>query len=82
MTRRRLVVCPRLAEGDVVRSGSGSEERPVGRLALNGTVLAGTALVKTQAEWDALREDPGQLAGVLARIGLPRRMGDVDGAML
>ncbi|UNI13865.1 ATP adenylyltransferase [Purpureocillium takamizusanense] len=80
MTRSRLVICPRLAEGDAVRKGG--EEKPVGRLALNGTVLAGTALVKTQAEWDALREDPGQLASVLERIGVPRRGGEAAGAML
>ncbi|KAJ6446772.1 FIT family protein scs3 [Purpureocillium lavendulum] len=78
MTRRRLVVCPRLAEGDLVRNG----DTPAGRLALNGTVLAGTALVKTEAEWDALRKDPEQLAAVLARIGLPRRAGEADGTRL
>jgi ATP adenylyltransferase len=42
-----------------------------GRLALNGTVLAGTALAKNQAEWDALRDDPGQLLAVLGKIGVP-----------
>lgn len=66
MTRTSLVVCPRVAEGDVVRSRDGKE---VGRLALNGTVLAGTALVKSEAEWDALRDDPGQLRDVLGKIG-------------
>lgn len=66
MTRTSLVVCPRVAEGDVVRSKDGEE---VGRLALNGTVLAGTALVKSEAEWDALRADPGQLRRVLGKIG-------------
>lgn len=66
MTRNSLVVCPRVAEGDVVRSRDGEE---VGRLALNGTVLAGTALVKSEAEWDALRADPGQLRRVLGKIG-------------
>lgn len=66
MTRTSLVVCPRAAEGDVVRSPDGKE---VGRLALNGTVLAGTALVKSEVEWDALRADPGQLWGVLGKIG-------------
>lgn len=70
MTRTSLVVCPRLAEGDVVRSGDGKE---AGRLALNGTVLAGTGLVKSEAEWDALRADPGQLRHVLAKIGCQSR---------
>ncbi|KAL8303249.1 hypothetical protein RB600_006934 [Gaeumannomyces tritici] len=66
MTRDVMALCPRRAEGGPVVAGDGGEE--VGRLALNGTVLAGTALVKSQAEWDALRADPGQLVRVLARI--------------
>lgn len=70
MTRTSLVVCPRLAEGDVVRSRDGKE---VGRLALNGTVLAGTSLVKSEAEWDALRADPDQLRSVLGKIGCSAR---------
>lgn len=69
MTEHTLVVCPRRAEGDEVRGRGGDV---VGRLALNGTVLAGTALVRSQAEWDALREEPGLLADVLGRIGVPR----------
>ncbi|KKY34443.1 putative histidine triad-like protein [Diaporthe ampelina] len=70
MTRTSLVVCPRVAEGDVVRSRDGKE---VGRLALNGTVLAGTALVKSEAEWDALRADPGQLWDILGKVGCGTR---------
>lgn len=70
MTRTSLVVCPRVAEGDVVRSRDGKE---VGKLALNGTVLAGTALVKSEAEWDALRADPDQLRDILGKIGCSAR---------
>ncbi|KAK7703022.1 bifunctional AP-4-A phosphorylase/ADP sulfurylase [Diaporthe eres] len=70
MTRTSLVVCPRVAEGDIVRSRDGKE---VGRLALNGTVLAGTALVKSEAEWDALRGDPDQLRDILGKIGCSTR---------
>jgi sulfate adenylyltransferase (ADP) / ATP adenylyltransferase len=70
MTRTSLVVCPRLAEGDTVRSRDGKE---VGQLALNGTVLAGTALVKSEAEWDGLRADPAQLRDILAKIGCGSR---------
>lgn len=69
VTRDAMVLCPRLAEGDVVRDARGDE---VGRLALNGTVLAGTALVKTEQEWDALRGDGGeQLWRILGKIGVP-----------
>ncbi|KAK3939306.1 putative inositol phospholipid synthesis protein scs3p protein [Diplogelasinospora grovesii] len=68
MTRNVMVLAPRLAEGAAVYGQDGEE---VGKLSLNGTVLAGTALVKSQAEWDALRNDPGQLTAVLGKIGLP-----------
>lgn len=68
MTRDAMVICPRVAEGDMIRDKDGKE---VGRLALNGTVLAGTALVKSQAEWDVLREDGGrQLWDILGKIGI------------
>lgn len=68
VTRGAMVLCPRAAEGDAVRDGEGRE---VGRLALNGTVLAGTALVKSREEWDALRRDGAQLWEILGRIGVP-----------
>ncbi|KAL2258500.1 hypothetical protein VTK26DRAFT_8165 [Humicola hyalothermophila] len=81
MTRDVMVVMPRVAEGQTVTAttpgdgdrGDGVEpgKREVGKLALNGTVLAGTALVKSQAEWDALRREPEQLKEILGRIGVP-----------
>ncbi|KAK1833564.1 bifunctional AP-4-A phosphorylase/ADP sulfurylase [Podospora conica] len=67
MTKDVMVVMPRVAEGAEVRDGEG---RVVGKLALNGTVLAGTGLVKSREEWEALRADPGQVEGVLRRIGV------------
>ncbi len=67
MTRRSMALCPRTAEGAVVRNKAGQE---VGQVALNGTLLAGTALVKSQAEWDALTENPDQLHDVLRAIGV------------
>ncbi|KAK0666519.1 ATP adenylyltransferase-domain-containing protein [Cercophora samala] len=70
MTRTTMVVMPRLAEGGVVKDEKGQE---VGKLALNGTVLAGTALVKSEMEWNALRRDPAQVREVLGRIGVPNR---------
>ncbi|KAF7563980.1 hypothetical protein G7046_g102 [Stylonectria norvegica] len=68
MTRDTLVVCPRLAEGASILNEEGTV---VGSLALNGTVLAGTALVKNELEWAALQRDPERLLHALKRIGLP-----------
>ncbi|KAL6867018.1 alpha-galactosidase [Trichoderma novae-zelandiae] len=70
MTRDRLVVCPRLSDGGEIRDSETSS--PAGFLALNGTVLAGTALVKSEVEWEALKKSPGQLLAVLRSIGVPR----------
>ncbi|KAK3369399.1 HIT-like domain-containing protein [Lasiosphaeria ovina] len=84
MTRDAMVVVPRLAEGGEITvpsspasasggggGGGATPRKTIGKLALNGTVLAGTALVKSAAEWDALRQDPGQVLNILARIGVP-----------
>lgn len=67
ITRTAMVIAPRVAEGSAVVGNDGQE---VGKLALNGTVLAGTALVKSQPEWDALRADPDQLGEILGKIGV------------
>ncbi|KAK4155731.1 ATP adenylyltransferase-domain-containing protein [Chaetomidium leptoderma] len=73
MTRDVMVIAPRVAEGTTVSSRVKEDggRKVVGTLALNGTVLAGTALVKTREEWDALRAEPEQLVELLGRIGVP-----------
>ncbi|OAA39575.1 Histidine triad-like motif protein [Beauveria brongniartii RCEF 3172] len=70
MTRDRLVLCPRRAEGDVVRDPDTGDV--VGEVSLNGTMLAGTALVKAEAEWEALCKDPRALTTVLKSVGIPQ----------
>jgi sulfate adenylyltransferase (ADP) / ATP adenylyltransferase len=77
MTRNSLTILPRLAEGSPINTPDGNV---VGNLALNGTVLAGTALVKNEAEWDALRRDPNIVFGVLKKIGIPSNS-QVNGKM-
>jgi ATP adenylyltransferase len=71
MTRTTLTVCPRISEGSAIAKADGTV---VGKLALNGTVLAGTALVKSQDEWDVLRADEGKLKSLLEGIGLPAKL--------
>jgi ATP adenylyltransferase len=70
ITKDTLVICPRKQEGYPIKSSGGREN--VGSLALNGTVLAGTALVKNEAEWEALKKSPEQLLAVLRSIGISR----------
>ncbi|KXJ94267.1 ATP adenylyltransferase-domain-containing protein [Microdochium bolleyi] len=76
MTNSVMALCPRLAEGSAIYGeaqgeGRGGASGIVGKVELNGTVLAGTALVKNEAEWDALRKNPEHLFKVLRRIGIP-----------
>ncbi|KLO89618.1 5',5'''-P-1,P-4-tetraphosphate phosphorylase 2 [Fusarium fujikuroi] len=68
MTKDTLVVCPRLAEGVKLQSQDGDI---LGTVALNGTLLAGTALVKNELEWETLKKDPEMLRNVLRDIGVP-----------
>lgn len=63
-----MVLCPRASEGTKIKGSNGED---VGPVALNGTVLGGTLLVKSEAEWDALRDDESKLKYVLSTIGFP-----------
>jgi len=67
-TKNTLALLPRVTEGAAITTPEG---RDVGKLALNGTVLAGTALVKNEAEWDTLRANPEMVSNLLKAIGLP-----------
>ncbi|GAP88469.1 putative ap4a phosphorylase ii protein [Rosellinia necatrix] len=68
MTSTCMALCPRASDGVQIKDDNQNE---IGYVALNGTVLAGTALVKNKAEWDALRTTNKILPDVLRRIGVP-----------
>ena len=40
-------------------------------MAINGTILGGTLMVKDEHEWRTLREQPAFLDGMLSTIGYP-----------
>ncbi|KAJ5708444.1 hypothetical protein N7488_008245 [Penicillium malachiteum] len=74
MTLSTMMIAPRrsetakipmdvLAAGDIVDPGV---------LSLNGTILAGTLMVKAEAEFDALRSNPENLSGVFRDVGFSR----------
>ncbi|KAF3045652.1 bifunctional AP-4-A phosphorylase/ADP sulfurylase [Didymella heteroderae] len=69
MTTAGMVVLPRRSEGTMLRRSDGSD---IGFVALNGTTLGGTMLVKNQGEWDVLRSQRGKLDSILDAIGIPR----------
>ncbi|KAJ5719854.1 hypothetical protein N7493_006732 [Penicillium malachiteum] len=74
MTLSTMMIAPRrsetakipmdvLAAGDIVDPGV---------LSLNGTILAGTLMVKAEAEFDALRSNPENLSQVFRDVGFSR----------
>jgi ATP adenylyltransferase len=73
LTDRVMVLCPRVSEGLKVTSNSGEI---IGTVALNGTVLGGTLLVKSEGEWQALRSDESKLMDILKAIGIPSAKAD------
>lgn len=69
MTTEGMVVLPRRSEGTMLNRPDSSE---IGFVALNGTTLGGTMMVKHQEEWDVLRFERGKLDSILNDIGIPR----------
>ncbi|KAI0455333.1 HIT-like domain-containing protein [Xylaria acuta] len=67
MTSTCMALCPRTADGAPIKDDNGNV---IGNVALNGTVLAGTALVKSKLEWDALKTANTILSDVLGKIGI------------
>lgn len=66
MTTERMAICPRSKEGAAIRGAS-----PDSFVAINGTILGGTLMVKDEAEWSILRQDSSVLEGLLASLGYP-----------
>ena len=62
-----MALCPRRQAGSILRHPDQDEE--MGIVELNGTLLAGTAMVKTREEWTFLRGGEGRLDGVLRDVG-------------
>lgn len=80
MTTDTMLICPRRSETAGFRvpaSGSvgvaqgedGREGEGEGVVSVNGTVLAGTLMVKAETEWGLLRRWPECLRGVLGSVG-------------
>ncbi|KAH0832652.1 hypothetical protein AYO21_04803 [Fonsecaea monophora] len=64
MTTERMAICPRRQEAvDIPGAG------PESSVAINGTILAGTLMVKDETEWDVLRETHSLLDDMLTAIG-------------
>lgn len=75
MTESAMMICPRRNETahiSVDKNAAGGDDGSIvesGILALNGTILAGTFMVKAEAEWNELRRNPEILVGALGTVG-------------
>lgn len=72
LTTSSMVICPRRSEGAMLKAGVRNGSRSVGPVAINGTILAGTLMVKTEEEWGELRRDDSNLYSLLQAVGIPR----------
>ena len=71
MTTTTMAICPRTSESGRLANATSDEDQSSGVVALNGTLLAGTLMVKTKSEWDRLRQNPEQLRDLLRSVGVP-----------
>lgn len=69
LTTSGMIIMPRRNEGTMLFNADGIE---IGFVALNGTTLGGTLMVKHEKEWELLRQKPEMLDGILAAIGFVR----------
>lgn len=78
LTSRAMVLCPRISEGLKIKDTKGNL---VGPISLNGTILGGTLLVKSEQEWNALRNDEEKLKDILQAIGAPPTKNEKEGKL-
>ncbi|KAL9094053.1 MAG: hypothetical protein Q9165_003723 [Trypethelium subeluteriae] len=73
LTTSFMVICPRRREGETLIRSDGSE---IGSVALNGTLLAGTLMVKNEEEWEILKSNKSKFDEILTAIGIPSNARD------
>lgn len=73
LTTSSMMLCPRRREGATIHivGVDAADSVVLGPINLNGTILAGTLMVKLQEEWDALRKDHSMLLRILEAVGIP-----------
>lgn len=71
MTESMMVICPRKSECArvPVDPAVSQDVEEAGMIALNGTILAGTLMVKAEAEWNEIRRNPEILTNILGTVG-------------
>lgn len=63
ITTKLMVILPRRNESSRIRDAAGESQ-----IAINGTILAGTMMVKTEEEWQQLRREPDTVRRIFRDI--------------
>ncbi|OKL56878.1 hypothetical protein UA08_07760 [Talaromyces atroroseus] len=78
MTEEVMMLCPRRRESGSLHSYFGQDRNEVvedGKeddvVSLNGTILAGTLMVKSEEQWDRIRGNAEVINSLLAEVGIP-----------
>jgi ATP adenylyltransferase len=72
MTESAMMICPRRSETAYLNNKNNNNDdndTNTGKISLNGTILAGTLMVKQESEWDELRNEPEKINFLLADVG-------------
>ena len=68
LTNEVMIICPRRKEGLMLKRADGTD---LDFVALNGTLLGGTLMVKNEECFELLKSESSRLEDVLRAIGLP-----------
>jgi sulfate adenylyltransferase (ADP) / ATP adenylyltransferase len=64
LSKHYMEICPRVRESGRIRSDADDDD-PNATISFNGTLLGGTALVKSKAVWESLRRNPEGLQNAI-----------------
>jgi ATP adenylyltransferase len=73
MTTATMMICPRRSESAWIplKPELRTDVVDAGLVKLNGTILAGTLMVKAEVEWNELRNQPTLLEHIFETVGIP-----------
>lgn len=73
MTTSTMMICPRISETAMLPLSPEirTDATDSGLVSINGTILAGTLMVKAEAEWNELRNSSTGLKDILETVGIP-----------
>ena len=76
MTTSTMMICPRRNECAMfpLKPETRTDAADAGLVSINGTILAGTLMVKAEAEWNELQNSSTRLKDILKTVGIPTQI--------